>query len=71
MVDPLGGVATIERIDHPAIVQMEIKGVVGVGHIVRVAGNCLGHGDDLAHILDDRFTCRDVARREHAFAVQG
>jgi len=69
MVDPSGIVAAVKRIDHPAIVQMKVKSVVGVAGVVRVTANGLGHADDLAHVFNDRFTRRHVARGEHAFAV--
>ena len=71
MVDPLGGVAAKQRIDHPPVVQVKVKGVIRVAGVMRVASNRLGHGDDLAYILDDRLACSDVARCEHALAVHG
>ena len=59
----------MQRIDHPPLVQVKVKGVVRVGRIVRVAGNGLGHGDDLAHVFDDPHASGQVSRGEHAFAV--
>ena len=59
----------MQRVDDPAIVQVKVKGVVGVGRVVRVASNRLGHGDDLAHVLDEPLACGQVARGEHTLAV--
>ncbi len=59
----------MQRIDHPAIVQVKVKGVVGVVHVVRVSCNGFGHADDLAHVLDESLACGQVARGEHALAV--
>ena len=59
----------MQRIDHPPIVQVKVKGVVRVGRIVWMAGNGLAHTDDLAHVFDDPHASGQVSRREHAFAV--
>lgn len=69
MVDPFGVVALFQRINHPPIVQVKVKRVIGVGRVMRVTAQGLGHGDDLPHILDDCFARCDVARGEHAFTV--
>jgi hypothetical protein len=61
----------MQRIDHHAIVQVEVKGMVGVFRIVRMAGNGFCHADDFAHVLDEPFACGQVARGEHTFAVHG
>jgi hypothetical protein len=36
---------------------------------MRVTADRLGHGDELAHILDDGFARCNVTGSEHAFAV--
>jgi hypothetical protein len=59
----------MQRIDHSPIVQMKVKGVVGVCLIVRMAGNGLGHADDFAHVLDEPLPCGQVARSEHTSAM--
>jgi hypothetical protein len=59
----------MQRIDHTPIVQVEVEGVVGVVHVVRMAGNGLGHADDFAHVLDEPLACGQVARGEHTLAV--
>ena len=69
MVDPFGIVATIKRIDHPAIVQLEVKGVVRVVGIMRVAADRLSHGDVLPHVFNDPLAGLKVAGGEHALAV--
>ena len=69
MVDPFRVVTAVKRIDHCAVVQVKIKGVIRVAGVMGVAAYRLSHADDLAHILDHRLACGDVAGREHTFAV--
>ena len=61
----------MQRIDHPPIVQVKVKGVVGVVQVVRMAGNGLSHADDLAHVLDEPLACGQMAGGEHALAMHG
>jgi hypothetical protein len=44
---------------------VKVKGVVGVLHVVRMAGNGLGHADDFANVLDQPLACGQVACGEH------
>ena len=69
MVDPFRVIPAVERIDHTAIFQVEVKGVVRVAGVMRVTTNRLSHADDLAHVFDDPLACGDVAGREHTSAV--
>ena len=50
-------------------IDVEVKRVVGVGGVMRVALLRLGPGDDFTHIFDKGFALGDILQRKHAFAV--
>ncbi len=56
-------------VDHPQLVHLKIKRMVGVLGIVRVAGLSLRPVNDLAHVLDEGLALSQVLRGVHAFAV--
>ena len=59
----------MQRIYHPVFVHMEIKGVVRVIGVVRVALLRLVPADDLAHVLDQGLAFGNVLQGKNAFAV--
>ena len=59
----------MQPINHACVVDMKIKRVLGMIGVMRVATLRLCHGNDLAHILDDGFSCRHMTQGEHTFAV--
>ena len=56
-------------VNHALGVNLEIKGVVGVFGVVRVAAQGLGPADDLAYVFNQRFALGDVLHCKHPFAV--
>jgi hypothetical protein len=48
---------------------LEVKGVVWVVGVVRVAAYRLSHGDQLSHIFNDPLAFGQMAGGEHTFAV--
>ena len=69
MVDPTRGIAAVQTINHPRVVDVKVKRVLRVARVMRVATLRLGHGDDFTHVFDDALTRSHVAQGEHAFAV--
>ena len=70
VVDPACCVAAHPGVDDvAAIVQAEVKGVVGVGGVMRVAAQGLGPVDDLALVFDDAFAFGDGLQREDTLAM--
>ena len=51
VIDPPRGVAAVQGVYHLVFVDMEIKSVIGVGGVMRVAILCFIPADDLADIL--------------------
>ena len=51
------------------VVEVKVKGVVGVFGVVRVAPIGLFPGDDLAHIFDHLLALGDGLNGEHALAM--
>ena len=64
VVDPPRRIAAVQGVDHMLVVDMEVKGVVGVCWIVRMAAQCLFPSDDLAHVLNDGLALGKVGERE-------
>ncbi len=64
MVDPARGVAAIERVDHVLVVDVEVKGVVGVCRVVWMTAQRFFPRDDLAHILNDGLALGKVSERK-------
>jgi len=58
-----------QGVDDPAVLQLEVKGVVRVVRVVGVAVLGLVPVDDLAHVLDQGFAGGDVLHRIHPLAV--
>lgn len=50
-------------------VNMEVKSMVRVCGVMRMAVLCFGPSDDLAHVLDDGFTFSDVLQGKNALAM--
>ena len=69
MVDPTRGIAAVQTINHPRVVDVKVKRVLGVAWVVRVAALRLGHADDFTHVLDNALACGHVAQGENALAV--
>ena len=69
VVDPLGCVAAMLAVDDMRIVDMKVKGVIGIFRVMRMPKQCLGPGDDLAGVLDDALALGERCRREHPRAV--
>ncbi len=69
MVDPARRVAAIERVDHVPVIEVEVKRVVGILRVMRMAFLRLCPGDHLALVLDDDFALDDRLCRKHPFAV--
>ena len=59
----------MQSVDDMFVVEVKIKGVVGVFGVVRVAPIGLFPGDDLAHIFDHLLALGDGLHGEHAFAM--
>ena len=69
VVDPARGIAAVLGVDHPPFVDVEIKGMVRVLGIVRMAALGFLPGDHFAHVFNDAFALGDVLQRENALAV--
>ena len=64
VVDPPRRIAAVQGVDHMLVVDMEVKGVVRVCRVMRMAAQCLFPSDDLAHVLDDGLALGKVGERE-------
>ena len=69
MVDPARRIATHPAINHPRFVHVEIKRVVGVVKVMRVARLRFFPGDDLAHVFKDGLALCDVLHGVDALAM--
>ena len=64
MVDPARRIAAVQGVDHMLVVDVEVKSVVGVCWIVRMAAQGLFPSDDLTHVLDDGLALGKVSECE-------
>ena len=62
VVDPARGVASVQGVDHMLVVDVEVKGVVGVCRVVRMAAQGLFPSDDLADVLNDGLALGKVSQ---------
>ena len=69
VIDPARGVAAMQGVNHLVFVHMEVKGMVGVGGVVRVPILRLIPADDLAHVFKQGLAFGNVLQGENAFAV--
>ena len=69
MVNPFGRIALVQAVDHTRVIDMEVKRVVGVGWVVRVAHLRFFPGNDFAQVLDQGFAFCKIPQSKDAFAV--
>ncbi|CAJ9234093.1 sensor histidine kinase [Burkholderia pseudomallei] len=69
MVDPARAVAVDLAVDHPALFQREVKGVIRIVRVVRMAAQRLFPRDPLALVFDYALSRLDRYRGEYALAV--
>ncbi len=69
VINPLGTASTVLGVDDVTVVQMEVKGVVGLTWVVWVVGFGFLPGDDLALILQHHFASLDRSDGVNALAV--
>ena len=60
VVDPSGGVAAVQRVDHLVFVHVEIEGVIGVRGVMGVAILCLVPADHLTYVFIQCLAFSDV-----------
>ena len=64
VVDPTRRVAPVQRVNHMLVVDMEVKRVIGVCRVMRMAAQRLFPRNDLAHVLNDGLALGKVSEGE-------
>jgi hypothetical protein len=69
VVDPARRVAADGGVDHPAVVDVEVEGMVRVFRVPGMAPLGFLPGDDFADVFDQLLALGDVLQGKHPFAV--
>ena len=69
MIDPTRAVALDAAIDHVVLIDVEIKCMVGLQGVVRMAILCLLPSNELPLVLNDDFMFRDIDQSKNALAM--
>ena len=69
MVNPAGAVALLAAVNHPLIINMKVKGVIGLAGVMRVAAQGFFPGNTLAQVLNNAHLSGDVLQGEYPFAM--
>jgi hypothetical protein len=69
VVDPAQGVALVRGVDHPLIVDLKVKSVIGLAGIMRMTVLRLLPVNHFTHVLNNGFAFRNILRGENAFAM--
>jgi len=64
VVDPTRRVAPVKRVNHMLVVDMEVKRVIGICRVMRMAAQGLFPRNDLAHVLNDGLALGKVSEGE-------
>jgi hypothetical protein len=55
MVNPLGRITLLQAINHTGVINMEVKRMVGIGGVMRVAYLRFFPGNDFTEVFDEGF----------------